>query len=99
MGWRRDSECPEPPNTVPSPPETPTTEHSEPTSLPHPAAVRLPTLSPLRRGLAFPRCLAGPGGRRVSHRPVPESGAGLGYTDSAERNAITAGAEGGFKGL
>lgn len=49
------------------------------------------------RRLAFGslQCL----GRRVSHRPLPESAAGLGYTDSAERNAITAGAEGGFKGL
>lgn len=53
----------------------------------------------LSQSFGFPRCLEGPCSRRVSHRPLPKSSAGLGYTDSAQRNAATAGAGGGFKGL
>lgn len=95
VGWRRGNECREPPDTVPSPPETPTTEHSDP---PQPSPPRRHAIAhaPAVLGrFGFSRCLAGPGGRRVSRRPLPESGAGLGYSDSAQRNAITAAAGGG----
>lgn len=49
------------------------------------------------RSFGFPQCLEGPGSRRVSHSPLPKSRVGL--HDSAQRNAATTGAGGGFKGM
>lgn len=80
----------------PFPQRTPGQSTENPSVSPHPNTEQLPAAPPLCGGLAFMD-----GSRRVSHCPLPksESGAGLGYTDSAERNVITAGAERGFKGL
>lgn len=81
MGGAGDSECQDPPDTVPCPPKNPRAEHREPTSLPtqHRAVARGPAIV---QGFGFHRASTG------GSPTAPSPKAGLGWVTPTQQKGM-----------